>query len=169
MSYDQSVSSTQRNIVLTSFAAVDNLFCINRLSVPVTSGGILLCWCDVKYYSQTLYSISRYPLWLSEWSFELHSVRTCFHLNTFMEPFEQPASIVCYLGEAQAYNQLTLLATERSPFSPSHYICSHVPSQPLDITTLINHSSSVPIGDLFNIQMHILHSAIEHVCVYPGH
>lgn len=70
------------------------------------------------------------------------------------EPFEQPASIVCYLGEARANNQLTLLATERSPFSPSHYTCSHVHRQPLDMTSLINHSSSVPIADLFEIQAH---------------
>lgn len=70
------------------------------------------------------------------------------------EPLEQPASIVCYLGEARANNQLTLLATERSPFSPSHYICSHVRSQPLDMTSLINHSSSEPIAALFEIQAH---------------
>lgn len=74
------------------------------------------------------------------------------------EPFEQPASIVRYLGEAQANNQLTLLATERSPFSPSHYIGSHVHGRSLDMTTLINHrSSAVPIADLFSTQTH--HSA----------
>lgn len=44
VSYDQSVSSTQRNIVLPVFAAVDHLLlCINRLSVPATSEGIILC------------------------------------------------------------------------------------------------------------------------------
>lgn len=44
VSYDQSVCSTQRNIVLPVFAAVDHLLlCIDRLSVPATSGGIILC------------------------------------------------------------------------------------------------------------------------------
>lgn len=76
-----------------------------------------------------------------------------FIWNDSWEPFEQPASIVCYLGEAQANNQLTLLATERSPFSPSHYICSHVHRQSVDVTTLINRSSSVPIADTFNTHM----------------
>lgn len=32
----------------------------------------------------------------------------------------------------------------------------------------LTHNSSAPIGDLYNIQMHILHSAIEHVVFTLG-
>lgn len=114
---------------------------------------MLLCWCDAKSSSQRIHFIQISPLWQS---FALCSVRRRFRLNTFMASVRAAASIVCYLGEARANNQLTLLATERSPFSPSHYICSHVHSQPLDMTGLINRSSSVTAADLFEIQMHTI-------------
>lgn len=152
VSYDLSVSAVQRNIVLPSFADVDHLLLrINGLSVPATSEGMLLCWCDAKSSSQRINFIQIFPL---RQSFALRSVRRRFRLNTFMGSIRAAASIVCYLGEAGANNQLTLLATERNPFSPSHYICSHVHSQPLDMTSLINCSSSVTTADLFEIQMH---------------
>lgn len=154
MSYDLSGSAAQRNIVLPSFAAVDHLLLrINGLSVPATSEAMLLCWCDAKSSSQRIHFIQISPLWQS---FALCSVRRRFRLNTFMASVRAAASIVCYLGEARANNQLTLLATERSPFCPSHYICSHVHSQPLDMTGLINRSSSVTAADLFEIQMHTI-------------
>lgn len=150
MSYDLSVSAAQRNLVLPSFAAGDHLLLrINGLSVPATSEGMLLCWCDAKSSRQRIHFIQISPL---RQSFALRSGRRRCHLNTFMGSVRAAASIVCYLGEARANNQLTLLATERSPFSLSHYICSHVHSQPLDMTSLINRSSSVTTADLFEIQ-----------------
>lgn len=154
MSYDLSGSAAQRHIVLPSFAAADHLLLrINGLSVPATSEGRLLCWCDAKSSSQRIHFIQISPL---RQRFALRSVRRRFRLNTFMGSVRAAASIVCYLGEARANNQLTLLATERSPFSASHYICSHVHRQPLDMTSLIKRSSSVTPADLFEIQTHTI-------------
>lgn len=120
------------------------------------------CLYDVWYSSQMI--CSQQIVLLCDWGHaRLHLVR-CLICESIHETSKRPASIVRYLGDAWANascNQLTLLASERSPSFPLHYTFSHVQLGHLDMSVFINRGSSMPIADLTiqSIQLYNLHEA----------